>query len=235
VITNAKGFERVDTEDPATVVTDPQGKAQITFTTPGWHRIKATVPGTPEEGAFRSNRLDVCVPASGQTDCGALPAEDQVRTPPPTVGEEEDPAPGSGGGTPSGNPSGGEGGGAQPIGGGDGARTDQAPSGPTAQPGALRISIPKVDRKELSQGRIGVSWKVLEAGAGVRSWTIASQLIGAKKAPYVRRASGTSATSASLRLPRGHAYRLRFTLTDAGGKSSNLMLGKVVVPGGRRG
>jgi hypothetical protein len=235
VTTNAKGFERVDTEDPATVVTDPQGKAQITFTTPGWHRIKATVPGTPEEEAFRSNRLDVCVPEAGQTGCGALPAEDQVRTPPPTVGEEEEPAPGSGGGTPGDDPPGGDSGGGSAGTGGPGSPTAQAPNGPAPQPGALRISIPKLDRKELRQGRVAVSWKVLEAGTGVRSWTIASQLIGDKKAPYVRRASGTSATSASLRLPRGHAYRLRFTLTDAAGKSSDLMLGKVVVPGGRRG
>jgi hypothetical protein len=242
VTTNAKGFERVETGDPATVVTNSQGKAQITFTTPGWHRIKATVPGSPEEGAFRSNRLDVCVPETGQTGCGALPAEDQVRTPPPTLGEEEEPAPGSGGdgdGDSTGNPpsggNGGGGGGGAPSSGGSSSSNGGAPGGETTQPGPLRISIPALDRKKLKQGKLGISWKVLEAGTGVRSWTIASQLLGAKKAPYVRRASGTAATSAAIRLPRGHAYRLRFTLTDAAGKTSNLMLGKVVVPGGRRG
>jgi hypothetical protein len=95
--------------------------------------------------------------------------------------------------------------------------------------------VPSLDRAKLRQGRLGVSWKVLDAGAGVARWTIASQALGGKGAPYVTRASGTTATSASLRLPPGHAYRLRFTITDALGRTSNLTLGKVVVPGGRRG
>jgi hypothetical protein len=88
VQTNAKGFEKVLTSDPATVLTNADGKASVTFTEPGWHRIKATVPGIgagTEESAVRSNRLDVCVPASEQSGCGAPPTEDEVRT--PTHGE----------------------------------------------------------------------------------------------------------------------------------------------------
>ena len=83
VTTNEKGFEKVDTESPATVKTEADGKASITFTEPGWHRIKATVPSAHggEETAVRSNRLDVCVPAEGQSGCGPEPAEDQVRVP----------------------------------------------------------------------------------------------------------------------------------------------------------
>ncbi|HEX4482342.1 MAG TPA: hypothetical protein VH081_01025 [Solirubrobacteraceae bacterium] len=83
VTTNAKGFEKVETASAATVRTDPQGKASITFAEPGWHRIKATVPASAggEEKAVRSNRIDVCVPASGQSGCGAEPAEDEVRVP----------------------------------------------------------------------------------------------------------------------------------------------------------
>ena len=50
-----------------------------------------------EEAAIRSNRIDVCVPAGGRTGCGALPAEDRVRMPPPTVGETEAPGESSGG------------------------------------------------------------------------------------------------------------------------------------------
>jgi hypothetical protein len=92
-----------------------------------------------------------------------------------------------------------------------------------------------LDRGKLKQGRVGVSWKVLEAGAGVRSWTIASQIVGAKKAPFVRRAGGTAATSASLRLPPGATYLLRFTIVDALGRSSDVTIGKVTVPGGGRG
>jgi hypothetical protein len=245
VTTNAKGFERVDTADPATVVTDAEGKAQITFTTAGWHRIKATVPGAAQEEAIRSNRLDVCVPAMGRSDCGALPAEDQVRVPPSTGGEEGGPGSGEAGGGPGdgdggsggsgGSPSSGSGGdspggGSSPTGSGS-----SQPSGTAPQPGPLRVSVPSLDRAKLRQGRLGVSWKVLEAGAGVRRWTISSQALGAKPAPYVKRASGTTATSASVRLPPGDAYRLRFTITDTLGRTSMMTLGKVVIPGGRRG
>jgi hypothetical protein len=80
VLTGANGFERVETESPATVVTDARGKASITFTEAGWHRIKATALGSGgKESVIRSNRLDVCVPAEGESGCGAPPAEDQPR------------------------------------------------------------------------------------------------------------------------------------------------------------
>ncbi|HEY2477997.1 MAG TPA: hypothetical protein VGI17_04640 [Solirubrobacterales bacterium] len=227
VTTSAKGFERVETSDQATVPTDSAGKAQIVFTTPGWHRIKATVPGLGEEAAIRSNRLDVCVPEAGQSDCGALPAEDRVRVPPGSSGGElpaEPPAsqsPESTGGGSASDPSGGH--------------SSTQPTVPLPQPGQLRVSVPRLDRAQLKEGRLGVTWKVLDAGAGVARWTISSQTLGRKKAPYVRRASGTADTSASLRLPRGHAYRLRFTITDALGRGSSVTIGKVVVPGGGRG
>jgi uncharacterized membrane protein YgcG len=230
VTTNAKGFEKVLTADPATRITGTDGKAQITFTTPGWHRIKATVPGSGEEAALRSNRIDVCVPAGAQAGCGALPAEDQVRIPPPTVGETE--APGeSSHGSGSGGGSGSDGGSAS--GGGSGTGSNP-PAGGRTQPGPLRLSVPKLDRSKLEQGKVGVAWKVLDGGVGIARWTIPSQTVGTKGAPWVKRASGTTATAASLRLPRGATYRLRFTVVDAGGKTSNVMLGKVVVPGVKR-
>jgi hypothetical protein len=82
VLTSLKGFEKVETESPQTVRTNSNGKASITFTQPGWHRIKATaVNGKGEEDAIRSNRLDVCVPIEGQGGCGSPPGEDQLRTP----------------------------------------------------------------------------------------------------------------------------------------------------------
>lgn len=88
VLTSPKGFEKIETASPETVVTNSEGKASITFTTPGWHRIKATVMNAQgEEDAFRSNRMDVCVPAVGEDGCGEPPIEDQPRTP-PTVAEE---------------------------------------------------------------------------------------------------------------------------------------------------
>lgn len=76
-----KGLETVETASPETVTTNSEGKASITFTTPGWHRIKAgtALNAKGEEKAIRSNRLDVCVLAAGATDCGEPPAEDRVR------------------------------------------------------------------------------------------------------------------------------------------------------------
>jgi hypothetical protein len=96
VLTGANGFERVETENPASVTTDAQGRATITFTEPGWHRIKATALGSGgKESAIRSNRLDVCVPAEGESGCGASPAEDQARAVQRTAEEmlREDEAP----------------------------------------------------------------------------------------------------------------------------------------------
>jgi hypothetical protein len=93
VQTSAQGFETVQRESTERVLTDGEGKASITFTTPGWHRIMAGTPlraltkeeaeegAIPEEEAIRSNRLDVCVPPAGQTGCGEPPAEDLIRTP----------------------------------------------------------------------------------------------------------------------------------------------------------
>jgi Domain of unknown function (DUF4430) len=93
VSTSPKGFEQVQTTSPEAVTTNSEGKASITFTTPGWHRIKAGTPldAEGEEEAIRSNRIDVCVPAEGKTGCGPSPAEDDPRTPPgqAVISEEE--------------------------------------------------------------------------------------------------------------------------------------------------
>lgn len=85
VITSAKGFEKVEMESPAAIATDAEGKASVTFTSPGWHRLIAGAPvnaETGEEEAIRSNRLDVCVPPEGASGCGQLPGDDRLRVPP---------------------------------------------------------------------------------------------------------------------------------------------------------
>lgn len=286
VTTNpVNGFEKVDVEDPATVETGPDGKASITFNTSGWHRIKATVPatrpGATEEESIRSNRLDVCVPAVGQTGCGALPADDEVRVPQATIeapareqkeheeqkerearqaqekeerearevvereerevrearetverSEREAREAVERATRETEARAAAEKAAQTPV--NQGPATPAPTSGATPMSGSLRVSVPKVDPKQLKQGKVALAWKVLAAGTGVRGWTISSQSLAGKKAPYVKRASGSTATSASLRLPPG-SYRLRFTVTDALGRTSNVTIGKVVVPGGRRG
>jgi hypothetical protein len=84
---SSKGFEKVETESAATVITNAQGKATLEFTEPGWHRIKATAFNAEGAEAVRSNRLDVCAPAVGASTCPNPFPEDRVRTPPHT--EEE--------------------------------------------------------------------------------------------------------------------------------------------------
>jgi hypothetical protein len=94
VHTAANGFEKIETKSSPSAITDVQGKASITFTTPGWHRIKATVVNAEGiEEAVRSNRLDVCVPVAGESACEGEPSDDRVRTPPPPAESETVPPP----------------------------------------------------------------------------------------------------------------------------------------------
>ncbi len=214
VITSGQGFQKVDTTSAATVVSGADGKASITFVTPGWHRIKATDVGAGEDAAIRSNRLDVCVPQPPATDCGPLPADDQVRTPPPPVPDEGD--------------------GEMPGGGESRPGTvtfTPAANLPTPQPGSVRLQRPVLDRGDLTRGRVAVSWKVLDSGAGVAKWTVSSRRLGRKGARWVNRASGRERTAATVRLPAGATYRLRLTVVDTLGASSTVPLGSVQVPG----
>jgi hypothetical protein len=107
------------------------------------------------------------------------------------------------------------------------------PLGPNP-PAPARIGKPKLDRGMIAQGKVGLSWKVLDAGAGVKSWRISSKTLGGKGG-FLTRASGRQQTSATVRLPRGASYRLRFSLTDMSGQTTNYGLGKVTVPRGGQG
>jgi hypothetical protein len=226
VLTSPKGFEKVDTGSPLTQTSDGSGKATFEFAEAGWHRIKATVPGIgagPEE-AVRSNRLDICVTGGtptkaleGALTCDQLPAADRVRVAPRITGEVE--APSSGGKTGGG----GTGGGSQPS-------NPSPPKGGPTPAGSLQISVPKLDRKLLAKGKVGLSWKVTDPGPGVRAWTVASLTLGKKHAKWVTRAKGSAKTAATIRLPKGHAYKLRFAITDRSGQTSTVALGTVKVP-----
>jgi hypothetical protein len=204
VTVGAKGFQRIDIASPETVVTDADGKASVAFTTPGIHRIKATVGAAGEESVVRSNGLEVCVLAA-PGDCGETP-----------MGTGGDPGTGTGTGTPPGSGSG--------AGTGTSAATPAPPS-----PVATQISRPRLDRTTLANGKLTLGWQVLDPGAGVKGWRIATKTIGAKGG-FVTRARGTAATAATVRLPRGRRYRVRFILTDLSGHTTVYGLGKVSVP-----
>lgn len=213
-VTGPGGFETVDTGSSEAVKTGPDGRAEISFDEPGWHRIKATVTGAGGvESAVRSNRLDVCVPEPPASDCGPPPADDEARVPPAVSPEEEpeEPRP-------------------KAEGSGTGASRSVSQTHAPVDPGLVRLQLSRIDRSDLDRGLVRVSWRVLDAGAGISRWTISSQVIGREDARYVNRAKGTGGTSASLRLPPGVAYRLRITVIDALGHSSSALLGRVRVP-----
>jgi hypothetical protein len=217
VITAANGFQRVEALLGST--SDGAGKASVSYAEPGWHRVKATVGAPGAESAIRSNRIDICVEGAGSatlegaSGCDELPAADRVRVAPATGGEVE------GAETTTPPPS------SQPA-----PAPTPAPGTGQADVGSLRLSAPSVGRKGLAKGRLTVTWKVLDAGPGIRRWTISSQAVGKKGARWVTRASGAEKTAATIRLPGGAAYRLRFTIVDARGETSTVSLGKVTVP-----
>ncbi len=194
VVTNAKGFQRVETSSPETVVTNAAGKASIVFTTPGVHRIKATVGEPGHESVIRSNGIDVDV----------LPAESKPS--------------GDGGGS---------------TGGGNGGRSNPNPAPPTETKVPAKVSRPKLDRGGLRNGRLTIDWKVLDPGSGVTKWRIETKTLGKKGGKFVTRKSGSKGTSATIHLPRGHRYRIRFSLLDASGHTTRYALGTVSVPAGR--
>jgi hypothetical protein len=224
VVESAKGFEEIDADSSAAEVTDADGGASITFATSGWHRLKATRIVAGEEVAVRSNRLDVCVPPPAASDCGPPPSDDQVRTPPPPGPGGEEPG-GEGPGTP-GPPE------QPPPSGGGGAAPRGAVAGPPAPSefAPVRLQLPRLDRSRLAEGLVGVSWKLLDRGPGIRRWEISSLRLGRRGARYLVRAGGRDGSSATLRLPPGAGYRLRLTVTDVLGRSSSAVLGKVQVP-----
>jgi hypothetical protein len=251
VQTAANGFEKVEAASPETVSTNAEGRASIAFTKPGWHRIKAVaLDSGGEEDAIRSNRLDVCVPAEGASGCGEPPAEDRVRIP-HYVAEEiahieeeakrEEEAQRE----------------AEARRVGEAKReaeaerkheevereeeaarkarsetlaftaTSTASESPLAP--SVRVQTPALDGQGAARGLVGVSWRILEAGVGLRSWTIASKALDTQSAGWVTRATGTSATSALLALPPGAAYELQVTFTDVLGRSSSTTIHEVVV------
>ncbi len=147
-------------------------QGEISFAQTGWHRIKATVVNSGgKETVVRSNRLDVCV--TPDPSCATLPPEDLVRAPAGSgEGAEEEEGDGPGGEPP----------------------LDAAPrTGNNATGGferdRARAGSPATSRawtaRRLARGLVGVSWRVLDAGPGIESWSISSQALGRNGARYV--------------------------------------------------
>ncbi|WP_049793211.1 hypothetical protein [Conexibacter woesei] len=200
VTTGAYGFQSFAPASLARSAAD--GTATVTFTTPGWQRIKAV----DDAGHVRSNRIDVCVVPPGMAGCGPAPADTVTRIPPPPETPPADPPR------------------EQPR--QDSPRTGQPPS--TAAP---RLEQPRIVLADgARRGLVGVRWRVLDAGVGVRGWEIAAKTLGSKRASFVTSARGGSDTRALLRLPAGVTSQLRFSVTDALGRTTSTTIGNVVVP-----
>lgn len=191
------GYQTVETGSAEAVTTDADGEASITFSTPGWHRIKAQ----EEAGLIRSNRLDVCVEPVGGGGCGPLPADAQVRVP-PRYAEPEGEGPGK----------------EEPSAGG---KVDPPSGGapPAVAKPSNRIGLRKLT---VNRGRGTAALKVALPGAGrlVASGTkIATKRLGAGAAKVVTvtvkpNRKGRAELRAKGRLP----VSVRLEFTPAGGE-----------------
>ena len=206
VVTAANGVETVQPAAPGAVVTASDGTADITFPTPGWHRVKADAGAG---GAIRSNRLDVCVVSAPGGTCGAPPSD--------TLPREAAPLPPD----PIGPPTGGTGVTPTPPGGGSTA--------PAQLAGAPVIELPRFGTAGLKTGRVGVSWRILRAGVGVRRWRFSARPAGGTKA-YTSILTGTKGTTALLALGAGRTWTVQATFTDTLGRDVSQTIGDVLVP-----
>ncbi len=218
-----KRYQQPLVDAPAAVATDGDGSATISFSTTGWHRLKAA-----DDALYvRSNRLDVCVRPADAIGCGPLPPDVLVRSAPgpdpdpdPGPGPDPDPKPGDDAAPPGGGPSG------PPA-----KIADPAPDPDPAKPQAkrVRMTVPAVavDRR---RGVATVRWRVLEPGVGVRRWTIAARDLTRRGSRFAKRASGRAKTQATLRLPRGRTFALRLTVVDSRGRRTTRSLGRARIP-----
>ncbi|MDQ8046938.1 MAG: hypothetical protein AAGC46_18715 [Solirubrobacteraceae bacterium] len=203
VDTDSSGVETI--RAAGRVPTAADGTAQVVFTTPGWHRIKAT--GEPT-GSIRSNRLDVCVSSAAQPSCGAPPADTLVRTAPPLAAIPDGPGHTAPAATPVPTPGG----------------------GVVAPVGAPVIEFPTFTHAGDRAGLVALSWRILQPGVGVTSWKFAYRQTGAKRGAFRAAKTGTTGTTAQLRLPAGRAWDVQATFTDTLGRSVTELVGDVLVP-----
>ncbi|HST54484.1 MAG TPA: hypothetical protein VLJ42_01140 [Solirubrobacteraceae bacterium] len=194
------------------------GAVSIPDLAPGWHRFKSF--GDPAS-FVRSNRVDVCVDSGTAGDCAAVLTDAVVRQPPSTPDD-----PGAGHGTP-----------AAPAPSAPSIATGLSAPASTLEPiirgatavGSVRLSAPHIDASG-RDGRLIVSWSVLDGGPGIRGWALAARVRGARGAAWSTLARGRTATTARVRAPAGLLAQLRLTVTDELGRSSSGIAGQALVP-----
>jgi hypothetical protein len=206
VTTAANGVETIQPTAPGATTTAVDGTADVTFGTLGWHRIKADAGAG---GAIRSNRLDVCVVSAPGGSCGPAPIDTAVREAPPLPPDPVVPGTGGSGATP-GKPGGG--------------------TAPAQLVGAPIIELPRFTTADAKSGRVGVRWRVLQAGVGVRRWKFSARPAASRSGAFTALATGTKGTTAQLKLGAGQTWTVRVTFTDNLGRDVSQTLGDVLVP-----
>jgi hypothetical protein len=232
VATSAQGFETLQSASSATVTSDGEGKASIVFQTPGWHRIMAgTEPdGEGEETAIRSNRLDVCVPAGGESGCGEQPLEDRLRVLPQYAGGAEPE------GEATEQPHG------EPTGGGDETTStsdvEQAPSAPPAssRPASAALGSTASRPLAIAIARLSATRLLLRVSEPAELTLRIARRVGVGRHAGWRTAktialAARKAGSVQLELPRLSAGRYRLSVSAGGGNS---VVRPFTVPGRRR-
>lgn len=173
------GFETVEVASPETVTTGPGGLATVSFSSPGWHRLKAQ----EENGFIRSNRLDVCVEPPGGGGCGALPADAQLRVP-----------------AAHGEAPGGEGGGLGPS---NAFRLGPARLDRRAGTATLRVAVPGAGRIALAGRQVRAVSRAVAGGSA----PLVVRPVGAARAALLRRGSLRVSVRVSF-TPQGGAERV---------------------------
>jgi hypothetical protein len=206
VTTAANGVQSVQPTAPGAATTAPDGSADVIFATPGWHRVKADAGAG---GAIRSNRLDVCVVSAPGGTCGAAPADTAVREAAPLPPDPVDPGTADSGATPI-KPGGGK--------------------APAQLVGAPIIELPRFTTAGQKTGRVGVRWRILQPGVGVRRWRFAARPASKRSGAFTALASGTKGTTAQLKPGAGRTWTVQVTFTDKMGRNVSQTVGDVLVP-----
>lgn len=203
VTTDANGWQTVVRGGEGATTTAADGSATLSWSAPGWKRIKAD-----GDGFVRSNRLDVCVLDAAGNGCGPAPADAQLRTAPPSTL-------------------------AVPKSGGDGEGSGSLVDGgkqtvPKVALGPSTVSGLRITTDGHASGLVNVRWTV--AGSPLKAWRIEARTKGTKRRRWSTVAHGGDAVTAMLDLPAGRTSELRIRLTASTGVTATRALPHVVVP-----